>query len=86
MVFIGEINSFDEEVVVKYLQEIILKSVIDFIFGEAVWEWKVMGHASAIISPGGEGGFRYKRKVPQEAVIHMIEKLSEIAGLVSEIL
>ena len=45
-----------------------------------------MGHASAIISPGGEGGFRYKRKVPQEAVIHMIEKLSEIAGLVSEIL
>jgi succinyl-CoA synthetase alpha subunit len=45
-----------------------------------------MGHAGAIISPGGEGGIRYKRKVLQEAGVHMIEKLSEIANVVSEIL
>jgi len=45
-----------------------------------------MGHAGAIISPGGEGGVQYKRKVLQEAGVHMIEKLSEIADMVSEIL
>ena len=45
-----------------------------------------MGSAGAIISPGGEGGVKYKRKVLQDAGVHMIEKLSEIADMVSEIL
>ena len=45
-----------------------------------------MGHAGAIISPGGEGGVKYKRKVLQKAGVHMIEKLSEIAKVISEIL
>jgi succinyl-CoA synthetase alpha subunit len=45
-----------------------------------------MGHAGAIISPGGEGGVKHKRKELQEAGVHMIEKLSEIADMVSSIL
>ena len=45
-----------------------------------------MGSAGTIISPGGEGGVRNKRKVLQEADVHMIEKLIEIAKVVSEIL
>ena len=45
-----------------------------------------MGHAGAIISPGGEGGVKYKRKILEEACVHIIEKLSEIADTVSEIL
>ena len=55
------------------------KPVVAFIAGEAAPQGKVMGHAGAIIS-------QYKRKVLQEAGVHMIEKLSEIAGKVSEIL
>ena len=57
-----------------------------FITGEASPEGKVMGHAGAIISPGGEGSVKYKRKVLQEASVYIIEKLSEIADMVSEIL
>ena len=44
-----------------------------------------MGHAGAIISPGGEDGVKYKRKILQEAGVHMIEKLSEIADMVLSI-
>jgi len=45
-----------------------------------------MGHAGAIISPGGEDGVKYKRKILQEAGVHMIDKLSEIADMAKEIL
>ena len=45
-----------------------------------------MGHAGAIISPGGEGGVKYKRQVLKEAGVYIIEKLSDIANMVLEIL
>ena len=86
IVMVGEIGGSDEEIAAKYIKEYIKKPVVAFIAGEAAPEGKVMGHAGAIISPGGEGGVKYKRKVLQDAGVHMIEKLSEIADRVSEIL
>ena len=86
IIMVGEIGGSDEEIAAKYIKEHMEKPVVAFIAGEAAPEGKVMGHAGAIISPGGEGGVKYKRKVLQEAGVHMIEKLSEIAKVVSEIL
>ncbi|MBA7537962.1 Succinate--CoA ligase [ADP-forming] subunit alpha [subsurface metagenome] len=101
IIMVGEIGGSDEEIAAKYIKEHICsqyhlkypyyifpmkKPVVAFIAGEAAPEGKVMGHAGAIISPGGEGGVKYKRKVLQEAGVRIIEKLSEIAKVVSEIL
>jgi len=86
IIMIGEIGGSDEEIAAKYIKEHMKKPVIAFIAGEAAPEGKVMGHAGAIISPGGEGGVKYKRKVLQDAGVHMIERLSEIADMVTEIL
>jgi len=86
IVIVGEIGGSDEEIAAQYIKEHIKKPVIAFIAGEAAPEGKVMGHAGAIISPGGEGGVKYKRKVLQDTGVHMIEKLSEIADMVSSVL
>ena len=86
IIMVGEIGGSDEEIAAQYIKEHMKKPVVAFITGEAAPEGKVMGHAGAIISPGGEGGVKYKRKVLEEAGVHMIEKLSEIAKVVSEIL
>lgn len=84
IVMVGEIGGSDEEIAAKYIKEYMKKPVVAFIAGEAAPEGKVMGHAGAIISPGGEGGVKYKRKVLQEAGVHMIEKLSEISDMVTK--
>jgi succinyl-CoA synthetase alpha subunit len=86
IVMVGEIGGSDEEIAAKYIKEYIKKPVVAFIAGEAAPKGKVMGHAGAIISPGGEGGVKYKRKLLQEAGVHIINKLSEITDIVSEIL
>lgn len=86
IVMVGEIGGSDEEIAAKYIKEYIKKPVVAFIAGEAAPKGKVMGHAGAIISPGGEGGVKYKRKLLQEAGVHIINKLSEITDMVSEIL
>jgi len=86
IVMVGEIGGSDEEIAAQYIKEHMKKPVIAFIAGEAAPEGKVMGHAGAIISPGGEGGVKYKRKILQDAGVHMIDKLSEIADMVSGIL
>ena len=85
IVIVGEIGGSDEEIAAKYIKKHMKKPVIAFIAGEAAPEGKVMGHAGAIISPGGEGGVKYKRKILQEAGVHMIDKLSEIADMVLSI-
>ncbi len=86
IVIVGEIGGSDEEIAAKYIKEHIKKPIVAFIAGEAAPEGKVMGHAGAIISPGGEGGVKYKRKILQDAGVHMIDKLSEIADMVSSII
>jgi len=85
IVIVGEIGGSDEEIAAKYIKEHMKKPVVAFIAGDAAPEGKVMGHAGAIISPGGEGGVKNKRKILQDAGVHMIEKLSEIADMVLSI-
>ena len=85
IVIVGEIGGSDEEIAAKYIKEHMKKPVVAFVAGDAAPEGKVMGHAGAIISPGGEGGVKYKRKILQEAGVHMIDKLSEIADMVLSI-
>ena len=82
----GVLIALDGKIAAKYIKEHMKKPVVAFIAGEAAPEGKVMGHAGAIISPGGEGGVRYKREVLQGTGVHIIEKLSEIADIVTEIL
>ena len=86
IVIVGEIGGSDEEIAAEYIREHMKKPVVAFIAGEAAPEGKVMGHAGAIISPGGEGGVKYKRKVLQDAGVKLIEKLSETAEMVLSIL
>lgn len=62
IVMVGEIGGSDEEIAAKYIKKHMKKPVLAFIVGEAAPEGKVMGHAGAIISPGGEGGAKYKKK------------------------
>ena len=85
IVMVGEIGGSDEEIAAQYIKEHMKKPVVAFIAGDAAPEGKVMGHAGAIISPGGKGGVKYKRKILQDAGVHMIEKLSEIADMVLSI-
>jgi len=86
IIIVGEIGGSDEEVAAEYIRQKMTKPIVAFIAGEAAPENKTMGHAGAIIASGGKGGVKYKKKVLQEAGVHIVERLSEIAKVVSTIL
>ncbi len=86
IVILGEIGGNEEETAAAYIKENVKKPVISYIAGEAAPEGKRMGHAGAIVSPGGEGGAKYKKKILTEAGIHVADKLTDIPGMVSELL
>ena len=86
IIIVGEIGGSDEEVAAEYiLKKKITKPVVAFITGEAAPEGKVMGHAGAIILPGGEGSASYKKKVLRKANVHIADKLDEIPNIVIEL-
>ncbi len=82
----GEIGGQEEERAAEFVREKGTKPVIALIVGEAAPEGKRMGHAGAIVSPGGVGGAAQKKKILRESGIHVVEKLSEIAPIVTRIL
>ena len=86
IIIIGEIGGSDEEAAAEYIRQKITKPVIAFIAGEAAPEGKRMGHAGAIISADGEGSTKRKKKKIKSAGAHVVEKLSEIANMVIELL
>lgn len=87
IVMIGEIGGSDEEIAAKYIKENNIETpVIAFIAGEAAPEGKRMGHAGAIVSPGGEGSAEYKKKILKDAGIHIADTLEEIPKIAGELL
>jgi len=83
---IGEIGGSNEEIAAKYAKENITKPLIAFIAGEAAPEGKRMGHAGAIVSPGGEGGAQKKKETLRANGVTVVEKLTEIPEVVSKFL
>lgn len=45
-----------------------------------------MGHAGAIVSPGGEGGAQKKKETLRKNGVTVVEKLTEIPEIVSKFL
>jgi len=86
IIMLGEIGGSDEEIAAKYIKEHMKKPVVAFIAGEAAPEGKVMGHAGAIIAADGVGSAGHKKEALKTAWVCIIEKLSEIAEVVSRIL
>jgi len=85
IVMIGEIGGSDEEIAAKYIKEYMKKPVVAFIAGEAAPEGKVMGHAGAIISPGGAGSTKQKKEILRRNGVVVVEKLTEIPSAVKAV-
>lgn len=85
IVMVGEIGGSDEEIAAKYIKEHMKKPVVAFIAGEAAPEGKVMGHAGAIISPGGAGSTKQKKEILRRNGVVIVEKLTEIPSAVKAV-
>lgn len=85
IIIIGEIGGADEEAAAEYIRRKIIKPVVAFIAGEAAPEGKVMGHAGAIISPGGAGNTKQKKEILRRNGVVVVEKLTEILSAVKAV-
>ena len=86
IMMIGEIGGINEEIAAQYARENISKPLVAFIAGEAAPEGKRMGHAGAIVSPGGEGGAKKKKENLRANGVTVVEKLTEIPQAIKDIL
>ena len=86
VMIIGEIGGNNEEIASQYAKENISKPLVAFIAGEAAPEGKRMGHAGAIVSPGGEGGAQRKKDTLRANGVTVVEKLTDVPEVVSQIL
>lgn len=86
IVLIGEIGGSEEEIAAEYIKAHIKKPVIAFIAGKNAPKEQSMGHAGAIVSPGGEGSAEVKEKALAAAGVHLAESTLHIRDLVRQLL
>ncbi len=86
IIMVGEIGGTNEEIAAIYAKENISKPLVAFIAGEAAPEGKRMGHAGAIVHPGGEGGAQKKKEILKDNGVTIIEKLTDVPGVITKIL
>ncbi|MBX6362329.1 MAG: succinate--CoA ligase subunit alpha [Gemmatimonadetes bacterium] len=85
IVMIGEIGGTDEQNAAEYVKRHVTKPVIGFIAGQTAPPGRRMGHAGAIIS-GSAGTAAEKIQAFQDAGIRVMERPSDVVGLIREVL
>lgn len=86
IVLIGEIGGSEEEMAADYIKKYITKPVIAFIAGKNAPKEQSMGHAGAIVSPGGEGSAEVKEKALREAGAYIAESTLQIRDIAQQLL
>jgi succinyl-CoA synthetase alpha subunit len=82
----GEIGGNEEEKVADYIKDHVSKPVAAFIAGESAPKGKRMGHAGAIVSPGGEGSAQFKKERLRQAGVVIANTLNEFPDIIKELL
>jgi len=86
VIMIGEIGGSEEELAAEYIKENVSKPVIALIAGKNAPKDTSMGHAGAIVSPGGEGSAESKEQALTRAGVHIAESTEDILRIVKELL
>jgi len=86
IVLIGEIGGSEEEMAAAYIKKNITKPVVAFIAGKNAPKEQSMGHAGAIVSPGGEGSAEVKEKVLKDAGAYLAESTLHIKDIIRQLL
>jgi succinyl-CoA synthetase alpha subunit len=85
IVIIGEIGGSEEEIAAEYISAHVKKPVVALIAGKSAPKGQSMGHAGAIVSPGGEGGAERKEEALRKAGAHIAESTAHAAAIVKDL-
>jgi succinyl-CoA synthetase alpha subunit len=86
IVLIGEIGGSEEELAAEYIRGHVKKPVIALIAGKNAPKEQSMGHAGAIVSPGGEGSAEVKEKSLSASGCRIAESTTHICEIAKELL
>lgn len=81
VVLIGEIGGDAEQKAAQFIREKMTKPVVSFIAGKAAPEGRTMGHAGALIEPGGHGTHAEKVAALNAANVKVAEHPEQIPDL-----
>ncbi len=85
IVLIGEIGGSEEEIAAEYIAGHVKKPVVALIAGKSAPEGQSMGHAGAIVSPGGEGSAEKKVDALRAGGVHIAESTAHVVDIVKEL-
>jgi succinyl-CoA synthetase alpha subunit len=82
IVMIGEIGGSEEEIAADFIASRVTKPVVALIAGKSAPKGQSMGHAGAIVSPGGEGSAQKKEEMLRKAGAHIAEGTAHVVEIV----